>query len=53
MMTVAILGGGPGGYEAALVARQLGGDATLMAAIVTVETALALLTLPLALIWVV
>lgn len=29
-MTVAILGGGPGGYEAALVARQLGGDVTLI-----------------------
>ncbi|MEE9964630.1 MAG: NAD(P)H-quinone dehydrogenase [Propionicimonas sp.] len=30
MMTVAILGGGPGGYEAALVARQLGGEVTLI-----------------------
>ncbi len=29
-MTVAILGGGPGGYEAALVARQLGGEVTLI-----------------------
>ncbi|MCE1173901.1 MAG: NAD(P)H-quinone dehydrogenase, partial [Propionibacteriales bacterium] len=27
---VVILGGGPGGYEAALVARQLGGDVTLI-----------------------
>jgi dihydrolipoamide dehydrogenase len=27
---VAILGGGPGGYEAALVGRQLGGDVTLV-----------------------
>ncbi|PKQ31626.1 MAG: NAD(P)H-quinone dehydrogenase [Actinobacteria bacterium HGW-Actinobacteria-2] len=27
---VVILGGGPGGYEAALVARQLGGDVTLV-----------------------
>lgn len=29
-MRVAILGGGPGGYEAALVARQLGGEVTLI-----------------------
>ena len=43
----------PGASTAYILARQLGGDATLMAAIVTVETALALLTLPLALIWVV
>jgi len=28
--TVAIIGGGPGGYEAALVARQLGADVTLI-----------------------
>src|SRR3954454_6477378 len=27
---VVIVGGGPGGYEAALVARQLGGDVTLI-----------------------
>lgn len=27
---VVIIGGGPGGYEAALVARQLGGDVTLV-----------------------
>jgi dihydrolipoamide dehydrogenase len=27
---VVIIGGGPGGYEAALVARQLGGDVTLI-----------------------
>jgi predicted permease len=31
----------------------MGGDATLMAAIVTVETALALVTLPMVLVWVV
>jgi len=28
--TVAIIGGGPGGYEAALVARQLGAEVTLI-----------------------
>jgi NAD(P)H dehydrogenase (quinone) len=30
MTRVAILGGGPGGYEAALVAAQLGGDVTVV-----------------------
>lgn len=30
MTSVVIIGGGPGGYEAALVARQLGGDVTLV-----------------------
>ncbi|CAB4862007.1 MAG: NAD(P)H-quinone dehydrogenase [Actinobacteria bacterium] len=30
MTSVAIIGGGPGGYEAALVARQLGADVTLI-----------------------
>lgn len=30
MTKVVIIGGGPGGYEAALVARQLGGDVTLI-----------------------
>ncbi|MDR3360163.1 MAG: NAD(P)H-quinone dehydrogenase [Bifidobacteriaceae bacterium] len=30
MTNVVIIGGGPGGYEAALVARQLGGDVTLV-----------------------
>lgn len=30
MRSVAVIGGGPGGYEAALVARQLGADVTLI-----------------------
>jgi dihydrolipoamide dehydrogenase len=30
MTNVVIIGGGPGGYEAALVARQLGGDVSLV-----------------------
>ena len=30
MTSVAIIGGGPGGYEAALVAKQLGADVTLI-----------------------
>ncbi len=30
MTSVAIIGGGPGGYEAALVARQLGAEVTLI-----------------------
>ena len=43
----------PGATAAYILARQMGGDATLMAAIVTVETALALVTLPMVLVWVV
>ncbi|MDG4584233.1 MAG: AEC family transporter, partial [Candidatus Competibacter sp.] len=43
----------PGASTAYILARQLGGDAPLMAAIVTVETGLALVTLPLVLVWVV
>lgn len=30
MTSVVIIGGGPGGYEAALVASQLGGEVTLI-----------------------
>ena len=43
----------PGASTAYILARQLGGDAPLIAAIVTVETALAMLTLPAVLLWVV
>ncbi len=43
----------PGASAAYILARQLGGDAPLIAAIVTVETAAALVTLPLVLLWVV
>ncbi len=43
----------PGATAAYILARQMGGDATLMAAIITVETALALVTLPMVLVWVV
>ncbi len=43
----------PGASTAYILARQLGGDAPLMAAIVTVEIGLALVTLPVVLVWVV
>ncbi len=43
----------PSASAAYILARQLGGDAPLVAAILTVETALALVTLPLVLMWVV
>ena len=43
----------PGAPTAYILARQLGGDAPLIAAIVTVETAAALVTLPAVLVWVV
>jgi malonate transporter len=43
----------PGASTAYILARQLGGDAPLIAAIVTVETAAALATLPAVLVWVV
>ena len=42
----------PGASTAYILARQLGGDAPLIAAIVTVETAAALVTLPAVLVWV-
>lgn len=50
LMTFAALPGAPTAY---ILARQMGGDASLMAAIVTVEIALALVTLPAVLMWVV
>ena len=50
LMTFAAL---PGASTAYILARQLGGDAPLMAALITVETALALVTLPVVLVWVV
>jgi len=49
LVTFAALPGAPTAY---ILARQLGGDAPLIAAIVTVETAAALVTLPAVLVWV-
>jgi len=43
----------PGASTAYILARQMGGDAALIAAIITVETALTLVTLPAVLVWVV
>lgn len=43
----------PGASTAYILARQLGGDAPLMAVIVTIEIAAALVTLPMVLVWVV
>lgn len=43
----------PGAPSAYILARQLGGDAELMAAIVTVETGLSIITLPVILLWLV
>lgn len=43
----------PGSSTSYILAQQLGGDAALMAAIITVETALAMITLPLVLLGVV
>ena len=43
----------PGASTAYILARQLGGDAPLIAAMVTVETAAALATLPAVLVWIV
>ena len=49
-MYVALLfGAAPTASSAYTLARQLGGDAPLMAAIVTIQTALSFLTLPLTL----
>ena len=49
LVTFAALPGAPTAY---ILARQLNGDASLIAAIVTVETAAALVTLPAVLVWV-
>ena len=43
----------PSASAAYILARQLGGDAPLIAAVLTLETALALATLPVVLVWVV
>jgi predicted permease len=43
----------PGSSTAYILARQMGGDASLISAIITVETGLALVTLPTVLVWVV
>ncbi len=43
----------PSASTAYILARQLGGDAPLIAMIVTVEIALAMVTLPMVLVWVV
>ena len=50
LVTFAALPGAPTAY---ILARQMGGDVPLIAAIVTVETAAALITLPAVLVWVV
>ncbi len=50
LVTFAALPGAPTAY---ILARQLGGDTSLIAAIVTVEIAAAMVTLPLVLVWVV
>jgi len=50
--TIAVLFGAlPGAPSSYILARQMGGDAPLMASIITVETALACLTLPAVLSW--
>jgi malonate transporter and related proteins len=50
LVTFAALPGAPTAY---ILARQLGGDTSLIATIVTVEIAAAMVTLPLVLVWVV
>jgi malonate transporter and related proteins len=49
LMVALIFGAAPTASSAYTLARQMGGDAPLMAAIVTVQTAIAFLTLPAAL----
>jgi len=46
-LVAVLFGAVPTASSAYTLARQLGGDAPLMAAIVTVQTALAFITLPL------
>ncbi|MFZ1813005.1 MAG: AEC family transporter [Rhizobiaceae bacterium] len=46
LMIVALCGAGPSAMNGYVVARQLGGDAPLFAAIVTLQTALSFLTIP-------
>jgi len=43
----------PGASTAYILARQMGGDTSLIAAIITIETGLALVTLPTVLVWVI
>lgn len=49
MMVALLFGAAPTASSAYTLARQMGGDAPLMAAITTIQTALAFLTLPLSL----
>ena len=47
LMIVALCGAGPSAMNGYLVAREMGGDAPLFAALVTVQTAVAFATIPL------
>ncbi len=50
--TLMIFAALPGASAAYILARQMGGDVSLVATIITTETALAMLTLPAVLVWV-